>query len=1551
MPKSSLLRSNAVVPAPEVGSHGARTVQSADTSGGIGSSQSSASPGIAPEHANRVSIVELPSAPPPLITLDSTSSVAPEPSQPSPPPTKAAWGQAIAHPPSQEELLDVPTSPQQEKVSKKRRGTALERNVSLNTRVKNVLEPIEGDPAKADVPIVAPDNLMHTQHASQRVALALCFIDDALHGRLANGRAKLYFKPTSVQRAFLLHTGWLWKAIVYTVPVVFSALFLWEPLRGGPTSYTTLPAELTCILLYLVDIALKMSYMGSKNFLKKKWHKQQVALVVLYFLDFILFWTSACPVRFARPLRPAILLVRHRDLRRVFFVALDMAPNIAKLLLMLFGFIMLFAVVGVNLFADTYSAIDAPVSTAAESVYAAQGAFDNVLIGSLRMLVLFSTENYPFVALPAYKTHQASFIFFFIFLYLGVFFLTSMLLGLIVSLYFEYAQKRVNEERKKEWKGLLRAFTLLDPEHKGHIDLKQWRELMRFLRPNATPSEASFFFELLDRDEEGQIDCFDFLDLREVLLLQIQEIPSTPKAISMFHFKCNLLATSIRFHYTGLILLALNSIVACIYYKDMSNDARFALLVSNCVLTFCNLSWSSLRLVGIWHTSVFTDKLDVLTCFTALVLVVTGTALQSSSSQMPLALVANMLVFLRVVWISKDMQFGVLIVWHITEMVLHLSAFMMIVMYLYGAVGMELFSTTKAEDAQDEYYADFDCGLGFETVGCTAFTLFQIMVGSNWNEAMNSLINASNYGAAVFFVSFFVVINLALMDILVAVTIEAFLLTKRHFEGVAVDDIRTAFVEIPQDDFSDVDKADLVSHELGEDGLHLRRETDHMLQQGDSVSRHTSGTSLGGRSRAPGQGRRSRLRSAASQTSLASGLLRSAPPPLIASTTSFHKAATGGHRPARHSAPTMSEQKRTKPSAFLPVEPSTHTTSTPAPVANVQQPTAPTLKRIQEDAEMTSGEGTPAPSSPATSTQHTPAPTSPAATSPTMTSRFVAARADSTSSLTEVTSPVTAKPLSSLPATSRGAASSPDPTSTPSLPPMTHAQNLWALARARLLTAGHHFVLEGEELGTSTDDALGTDDTEGADGAYKLFKIKRNRQSWRRELAQTSDALTTVDQADLDKLAKHTKLPIKELHSRKFSRRRRKLLRAQLRSTTTQEQNTSVEVLNKISPILQWWVQCRQADGEGSGSDPLDATDEDDEEDVYQRYPSRMPAAAASEQDIVVEPVQDVDDYANGVDRAYGDDEDDANSVFSDYNHSRGPSPRGPSLRSRKSERGHQSAADPPKRSPRRSSLVLAQQSAASLSGPTVGVQTLLARSKSKSQPRRKRGQNSAGAADVSPVHGASSARNNPQESPVHPFSVAALRGSPSQSSTHGSSMAASPHTLTPSVISPIASREHVTKPISPLFQTTTIKRSRSMPSLLDTDHLPISMSMPADITRSMRDVSAIVKPVRAAANALGRHKTMATSPRRLRLHVLQESSRRFQRLGPVQLRSVSPRAPTSSCETSPVLHRKAKTLHHQPQTDSRDASPILPRKAKTLHNRPPDLTKKIDHEPRCSST
>jgi hypothetical protein len=89
-------------------------------------------------------------------------------------------------------------------------------------------------------------------------------------------------------------------------------------------------------------------------------------------------------------------------------------------------------------------------------------AFDNVPRAFVHLFVLMTTENFPDFIEAAWAANRATYAYFFVFVYLGRFFLTALFLALTVSFYLEYTEKQVTSERKKEWKGLLKAFNMID---------------------------------------------------------------------------------------------------------------------------------------------------------------------------------------------------------------------------------------------------------------------------------------------------------------------------------------------------------------------------------------------------------------------------------------------------------------------------------------------------------------------------------------------------------------------------------------------------------------------------------------------------------------------------------------------------------------------------------------------------------------------------------------------------------------------------------------------------------------------------------------------------------------------------------------------------------------------------------------------------------------------------------------------------------------------------------------------------------------------------------
>lgn len=658
--------------------------------------------------------------------------------------------------------------------------------------------------------IDSENNLLRIPGVPTNVCLAVCFIEDAIEGRLANGKGKMYFASRFTQRCFLFNISDKWSKFLYLCCIVHSMLILAEP----PTTrwHTwTLYIEFFIIVCYILDVSSKIAYMNFKSYFKKKWHRNQVLLIILYFFDWFLFVVGVTGhQRYLRLLRPAYLLGRNRDLRRIFDVVFSMAPRLSLVIGFIFVFILLFCLIGVESLADIYYGSFAAENLSADIMI---DGFQSVPKAFVHMFTLFTTENFPDFTQPAFVTNSATFVYFLSFMYVGLFFLLPVLLAMNVSFYMEYTEKQIRSERKKEWQGLMKAFSMIDKEAKGYFEYEQWVILASALIPGSR-STHRFYFDLLDRDGNQLIDVFDFLDLREVLQLHVKPVlkPPEPRESSWWlHF-----AKRIRKwkHYSRIqtILIVANSIVACVTWRGIASKPLLIVTGINAAMIFLSLLELLLRMYADHPVLFFRktrNKADLAIEVIAVVLIAIALA---DISRGITRLVANVALFSRLLWSTHNARMGLAVFTRITPVMLYLTVFIAIVMYMFAVLGMQLFSGIEPKDPTTAYYHGYNCHMGFDSFGCTIWMLFQVLATNNWNSIMYAMMDLTGYQAALYWISFYIVVPIVLANMLAAVTIEAFLTAIKGVKGINPDD-EGAIVNIPTEE-EDL-KDNLVSSQLG----------------------------------------------------------------------------------------------------------------------------------------------------------------------------------------------------------------------------------------------------------------------------------------------------------------------------------------------------------------------------------------------------------------------------------------------------------------------------------------------------------------------------------------------------------------------------------------------------------------------------------------------------------------------------------------------------------------------------------------------------------------
>ncbi|XP_071834733.1 uncharacterized protein [Apostichopus japonicus] len=628
----------------------------------------------------------------------------------------------------------------------------------------------------------------------RELKLAAAHVDDAITGRGKYGRARAFFKPSYGRWSFNILVSQWFHYLVLTVATVHIALTFVEP-PPNPESTSLVPIIVTplCLLVYIADIAVHVGFLSWKVFWQwneNKWQRVEFVFVIVFTLDYIMLviqWILG--MRLLQPfrcLRAAIILVKLKNVQHVYGVVMSIVIKLGKVFLIIIVFILMFSAVGVNIFMSFYHCIgqNTTQTNCTESpneIYT--GSFDNVAITFLRLFVLLSTENYPEVMIPAYSQSKVTFIYFGIFLFVGVFFLTAILLAIVVDSYWEFAKKHVKEERSRERAELAKAWNLLDPLGKGSLPITDERflKLFKILKPSNTEDMNMQLINYLDSNNNGQIDSLEWtIRLNETLSFEFEVEdfrtdqcgPKWMKAVGSFAQK---IVRSDVFSKVILILIILHCALFCLLWHGIPDAVSLGIQIAKTVILVVFMVEIVL--------SVFGECLNLLHIIEVLdiVLILVAMAANIAWYLCPdefrgvCNVISGLAVAFRVGFNSLQTKKTVIMFFtKIFPVMSDLIILILIIGYFYAVLGWESFSHIKPNLSYEADHYNYECGLGFDTFACSLLIVFQIVTTSNWHEIMNSAMLSTSSWSCIYFVTCFLVINMVVMNLFVAIAIEAF---------------------------------------------------------------------------------------------------------------------------------------------------------------------------------------------------------------------------------------------------------------------------------------------------------------------------------------------------------------------------------------------------------------------------------------------------------------------------------------------------------------------------------------------------------------------------------------------------------------------------------------------------------------------------------------------------------------------------------------------------------------------------------------------------------
>ncbi|KAL9958922.1 hypothetical protein ACROYT_G035999 [Oculina patagonica] len=651
------------------------------------------------------------------------------------------------------------------------------------------------------------------QGTHRELKLASAHIDDALKGRGSYGKARSYFKPRLAQRCFdILDNPWFRRLIICN-SLIHSFLIFFEPptihvLSVHPVVYAV---NLFCILLFIFDLVVHIIFLTWPVFWSRSaeggwWNGVEFVLVCCYTVDFMLLVTSRALGKYIpqvfRSLRLALILCKVKNIRHIFNVLMTIGFKLSKLFFIILVFVLLSACIGVHILMDAYQC-NGPLGNSSsttfhhgktvpcyiqdeEKVY--QGAFDHVAFGMLRLFVLLSTENFPEVMLPALRVDPAYFIYFGLFVFVGVFFLTAILLAIVVDSYWVYSKKHVKKERSRERAELAKAWNLLDPLGKGalSIDDEKFTMLFHLLKPKNSEAENLVLIEMLDTNEDGEVDSFEWTTmLSQVLSLEFEddddlflldETVGHSKWMISVRESAKFLSESIFFSRFILLLIILHCILFAFKWRGQNLEIEFIVQVFRSIIVTIFLFEGATRLLAVGRRIL--EALEIMDLFLVVLAFSSNFVWYTNYPNFfwfrdYVTTISSLAVFCRLPFNNRQLKQAVSIFFRVAPVMVDLLCLLGIILFVLASVGMELFHAAP-ETSEGHMYLSA-CGLGFQTFWCSCLILFQMVTTSNWHEIMNSVMVAteSNW-ASLYFVAAYILVNMVIMNLFVAIAIEAF---------------------------------------------------------------------------------------------------------------------------------------------------------------------------------------------------------------------------------------------------------------------------------------------------------------------------------------------------------------------------------------------------------------------------------------------------------------------------------------------------------------------------------------------------------------------------------------------------------------------------------------------------------------------------------------------------------------------------------------------------------------------------------------------------------
>jgi len=594
---------------------------------------------------------------------------------------------------------------------------------------------------------------------SEKIRRGCILLRDAYDGRASHGLFSLQDGPAYKRVLFQIQTAQWWQNVLIWANLIHAGLIAFEA-QNWTVSWVNPDldpiwvkvTEVICIILYSTDALMKMNYFGGwSDYVSKEWQRNYLTLIFLFAADLGLYTFHMCPLRFTRPFRLFILTARHRDVRRLASFIPRMATKLFdSFALPLFMALSFFSILCTRLYGWMPN----------------EGDYGNEHFGTLArafqsLFFLSTLDNYDPIVVDAFHLSGFTFFLFLFFIVSTSFFLMSMALGEVFDMYVEDNIATVTKEAKKESKSLDKAFKKLDVDGTGGISWENFREMLRYMRPNDEDRRAWQIFKAITQ-ESGipLIDRERFMQIGEVL--HVSFVPLSQKYTGSAVGGHQYWAIFQRYVIMGdcfTMVLGIDSwLIANVDISWLIPELPALYFRVSTLLVWTSLS--QILYIGLRDYNFFmrmsqhswrqADLCILLVSFACCCLLLPCPVhWQPSSHAAPcfscavpwrqLLMAIDAMRVTRIILHTAEARLKFISVLHVLPVMMHLGGLMLTLIYFFGISTMEMLSGAVCDSTRcSRRLPNFDCASN------SLLSMFQLSVGSDWADVVEQVEKGPN---------------------------------------------------------------------------------------------------------------------------------------------------------------------------------------------------------------------------------------------------------------------------------------------------------------------------------------------------------------------------------------------------------------------------------------------------------------------------------------------------------------------------------------------------------------------------------------------------------------------------------------------------------------------------------------------------------------------------------------------------------------------------------------------------------------------------------------